>query len=280
MSRKLDLRVIGTIARKEIGDSLRNRWFLLYSIAFLILTLAMSWVSLVDSGSFGAAGFGRTAAGLVNLVLLIVPLMGLSLGAASLAGERERGTLSYLLAQPVSRVEILLGKFSGLSAAILASLAVGFGVSAAIIAWRSGGSNPAGYAVLVGLTFALALAMLGIGFCISTLAGRTTVAHGAAISAWLVFVFLSDLGMIGGTLAMKLEVQALFRLAVANPLQVFKMSVLDSLHASLDLLGPVGIYASRMGGPARLGIFGGSLLAWTLIPLGLALVLFRRRSRA
>ena len=56
-----------------------------------------------------------------ELVLLVVPLMGLSLGALGLAAERERGTLDYLLAQPVSRAEIFLGKYVGLAAAMLAT---------------------------------------------------------------------------------------------------------------------------------------------------------------
>jgi ABC-type transport system involved in multi-copper enzyme maturation permease subunit len=40
--------------------------------------------------------------------------MGLTIGAGSLSGERERGTLQYLLAQPVNRAEVLLGKYLGI----------------------------------------------------------------------------------------------------------------------------------------------------------------------
>jgi Cu-processing system permease protein len=275
----MDPRTVYHLARKEIGDSLRNRWFLLYSLAFLVLTLALSYVSLAGSGMFGYAGFGRTTAGLVNLVLLVVPLMGLTLGSGSLAGERERGTLDYLLAQPVNRAEVFLGKYLGLATAMLCSLAVGFGVSAAAIAAMAGTANPGGFALLVGLTFILALVMLGLGFCISSLARKATVATGAAIFVWLSLVFLSDLGLIGGTMAFRLEVAQLFRLALLNPLQVFKMAVLGGIHATLDLLGPVGIYADQTYGDSLPLIFGGSLALWTILPLVTALILFATRPR-
>ncbi len=58
-------------------------------------------------------GIRRTAASLINALLLFVALFGLSIGAVSLASDRERGTLAYLLAQPVNRFEVFLGKTMG-----------------------------------------------------------------------------------------------------------------------------------------------------------------------
>lgn len=264
------------LARKEIGDSLRNRWFLLYTTAFLVLSLALSYLSLSGAGMYGFAGFGRTTAGLVNLVLLVVPLMGLSLGAVTLAGERERGTLAYLLAQPVTRAEVLLGKYLGLALSMLAALATGFGVSAAVIAAQGGGADARSFAMLVGMTFLLSLSMLGTGFCISVLSRKASVASGATIFIWLGLVFLSDLGLMGGTLAFKLEIGQLFALSLINPLQVFKMAVLSSIHASLDVLGPVGIYATQTHGGALPLWFGGAMALWVVVPLIVAFLLFTR----
>src|SRR3989304_4796748 len=91
---------VWTLAQKELRDALRNRWFLLFAAVFTLLALAFSYLSLAGAGVVGFAGFGRTTASLINLVLLIVPLMALTVGAQSLSAERERGTLAYLLAQP------------------------------------------------------------------------------------------------------------------------------------------------------------------------------------
>jgi Cu-processing system permease protein len=112
---------VRAFALRELRDALRSRWFLLYTIAFAALGLGVSYVSAAASGG-GLSGFGRTSAGLVNLVLLVVPLMGLTAGAGSIASDRERGMLPYLLAQPVTRTELLLGKFVGLALALVASI--------------------------------------------------------------------------------------------------------------------------------------------------------------
>ena len=51
----------------------------------------------------------------MNLCLLLSPLVAVLMGAASIAGEQERGTLEHLLAQPLSRAELLCGKHAGLA---------------------------------------------------------------------------------------------------------------------------------------------------------------------
>ncbi len=264
-------------ARREFRDALASRWFLLYTIAFTVLAVGVSFLSLSGVGSHGFAGFGRTAAGLLNLVMLVVPLMALTAGAGSIAGERERGTLLYLLAQPVSRTQVLLGKYLGLAAALVCSLCIGFGISGGVLAWRAGGVGVGAYAMLVGLTALLALAMLSIGLLISVVSRRSAVATGLGLFVWLALVFLSDLGLMAGALIFKLRVQEIFGLAALNPLQSFKMAVIVGMNASLDVLGPVGAYASHTLGAALPWTLASSLVAWGVLPLAVAAVLFARR---
>lgn len=274
----MDRVIVATIARKEVQDSLRNRWFLLYTAAFAVLALSVSWISLAGTGTYGFAGYGRTAAGLVNLVLLVVPLMALTLGAASVAGDAERGTLAYVLAQPVSRAEVLMGKYLGLAVALSASISLGFAACAAILAGGGAGVGITSFATLVAMTVVLALAMLSVGFLISVIARRASVAMGAALIVWLALAFLSDLGLMGGTLAFRLHVHELFYAALAHPLQVFKMAVLGSVHASLDVLGPAGLFATQTHGRSLPVLFAAALAAWTILPLAAAALVFHRRS--
>ena len=228
-------------------------------------------------GSHGFAGFGRTTAGLLNLIMLVVPLMALTAGAGTIAGERERGTLLYLLAQPVSRTQVLFGKYIGLAASLVCSLCIGFGVSAGVLAWRAGGVGVGAFAMLVAFTALLALAMLSVGVLISVVSRRTTVATGLALFAWLALVFVSDLGLMASSIVFKLRVQEIFALAAINPLQSFKMAVIVNMNASLDVLGPVGAYASHILGAGLPWILTASLTAWAVLPLGLAALLFARR---
>jgi Cu-processing system permease protein len=268
--------IVLTLARKEIRDALRNRWFIFYAVAFAVLATTLSFLSLAGTGTFGYAGYGRTAASLINLVILIVPLMGLTAGAGAVAAERENRTLAYLLAQPVNRFEVLAGKFLGLAVSLIAALAIGFGISAALIATKQQ-VIASEFIRLVALACVLALAMLSVGVLISTIARKAGAALGAAIVLWLVLVFLGDLGLMGSTLVFKLQVAELFQLSLLNPLQVFKMAALGSIHASLDVLGPAGLYASQTYGAALPWIFGGALAAWTVAPLAAAFALFTTR---
>lgn len=265
-------------ARREFRDAIASRWFLLYTIAFTVLAVAVSFMSMAGSGSYGFAGFGRTAAGLLNLIMIIVPLMALTAGAGAIAGERERGTLLYLLAQPVSRTEVLIGKYLGLAAALTCSLCIGFGLSAAAIAWRAGGAGIGGFVMLVAFTCALALAMLSVGLLLSVLSRRVGIATGLGLFVWLTLVFLSDLGLMAGSIVFKLRVQEVFAIGVANPLQSFKLGVIVNMNASLDVLGPVGAYASQTHGAALPWIIAGVLALWAIVPLVIATAIFHRRA--
>jgi Cu-processing system permease protein len=276
----VDVRSILTIAAKELRDSLRNRWFILYTAAFTILALGLSYMSLAGTGRYGFGGFGRTAAGLINLTMLIVPLMALTAGAGSIAGERDRGTLGYLLSQPVSRLEVIAGKYLGLALALLASLALGFGVSAAVIAWRSGSADAQHYVRLVGAAYLLSLAMLSTGFVVSVIARRGGIALAASVFLWLAFVFVGDLGLMVGTLAFRLQAPQLFSLALLNPLQVFRLAAMTGIHASLDVLGPAGLYATQTLGYRLDGVLAAAMLAWIVLPLAAAMLIFSRRGAA
>lgn len=269
---------LATISRRELRDALRSRWFLLYTIAFAALGLAVSFVSATSAGGSGLSGYGRTTAGLINLVLLVVPLMALTAGAGSIASDRERGMLSYVLAQPVARFELLLGKFAGLAAALLASLALGLGVCAVVLAIQGMQTSPASILWLCGLSFLLALAMLSLGLCVSVFARRTSVAIGTAIFLWLSLVFITDLALMAGAVALRLKIETLFVLSMANPLQVFKMWSLLAINASLDVLGPAGLYATEEYGQSLHAAFAAVLAVWIVAPLALASIALSRRS--
>jgi len=263
--------VIWTLAQKELRDALHNRWFVLYTAAFVGLALAFSYLALAGAGMVGFAGFGRTAASLINLVLLIVPLMALTVGAQSLASEQERNTLAYLLAQPISRADIFVGKYLGLLLSLLASLTLGFGISGLVMALNgTGAADPTAYVLLVALAFLLSLTMLSMGFLISALTNRAGVAVGIGLFLWLLFVFFGDLGMMGTAITLRVPIDTLFWLSLANPLQVFKMAAILNIQATLDILGPAGIYAMQRYGQDLLVLFLCVLLLWVIVPAFLA----------
>jgi Cu-processing system permease protein len=262
---------------KELRDLRRSRWFVLLAIVFAGLALCLSLLGVSALGAIGGAGFGRTTASLLNLVILIVPLMGLLLSALSVATEREHGTLQTLLAQPVLLEEVLLGKFLGLAAALLAAVLFGFGLSALVIARQSGLPQVSGYLVLVGYTALFGLGYLSLGFLISALTRRTAAAVGGALFIWLVSVFLSDLGLIGTAVVLELSPRSLLWLSLANPVQIFKFVVLEGIQRNLESLGPGGLYASLVLGNWLRMTLTGLLALWALVPFAVTVLLLRNR---
>ncbi len=275
----MEARIVWTLAKKELRDALRNRWFVLYTAAFVVLALAFSYLALAGAGMVGFAGFGRTAASLINLVLLIVPLMALTIGAQSLAGEQERNTLAYLLAQPISRADVFVGKYLGLVLSLLASLTLGFGISGVVMALNgTGAADPTAYVLLVALAFLLSLTMLSVGFLISALTKRAGVAVGIGLFLWLLFVFFGDLGMMGTAITLRVPIDTLFWLSLITPLQTFKMAAILNIQATLDILGPAGIYALQRYGDGLLVIFLGVLALWVVLPALVAYARFQDKS--
>jgi Cu-processing system permease protein len=273
----MDLSNVLTLAQKELRDARRNRWFILYTVAFAGLALALAWLALSGVGTYGLAGFGRTGASLINLVLLIVPLMGLTLGAMSLAGERERGTLLYLFTQPIAQIELLLGKFIGLALAMLLALLLGFGLSGLLIAWQGGATQAGDYLLLMLLAFVLALASLSLGFLISAAVGKSATAVGLALFLWLLLVFFGDLGLMGTAIVLRLDIDHLFTLALLNPLQLFKMAAILAIRSNLEVLGPAGTYAVRTYGSQLMAFLIAILAIWALLPLGITHYILGKR---
>jgi len=265
------------IVQKEIRDALQNRWFLLFAATFTLLTIGFAWIGVVGARGQGLAGFGRTTATLINLVLLIVPLMALTLGAMSLTSEREQGALAYLMAYPIGHSEVLFGKFVGLSMALSATLALGFGIGAMILAWGGHSNNVRAYATMVLLAMLLATSMASVGLFISTLSRRVATAVGIAMFVWLLLVFVGDLGVLGTAFIRTLPLSTLFTLIIVNPLQVFKLSAIMAVQSNLDVLGPAGLYAMRTYGTRLTLLLISMLLTWTVIPLMLSYTMFKQR---
>ena len=269
---------ISIVMGKEVQDSRRNRWFLLFTIVFTGFALGLSLLGFSGLGTFGVAGFGRTVASLINLVMLIVPLMGLVLGAISISGERERGSLLPLLAQPVTPTEVLLGKLSGTAVALTTAICLGFGLSGIVIAWRVGSAQFGDYLTLVILTLLLGLAHLSIGFVVSAFTGKSPTALSFALALWLGIVFLGDLGLIGTAIVLKLSPGALLGFTLINPAQVFKLAAIQMIHGNLEIVGAVGLYAADVLGKFLLPTLIALLTLWVIVPLCIAIWAFPRRS--
>ena len=271
-------RNVQLLAIKEVRDLRRNRWVLLLTGVFTGLSVLLTAFGLSGIGeSGGMTGFGRTFASLLNLSLLIVPLMGLIVGAMSLATERDQQTLTTLLAQPITPATIVWGKFLGALGVLSGAVLLGFGSSGLII-YAYGADVPLSKFLLqTGLTLLLSWACMALGMAVSALARRTATAIGVALLLWLALTFISDLGIIGTAIALRLKAQTLLWLTMMNPLQLFKIAAIQVMEGTLEVLGSAGLYARDLFEEKVLYVCGGALLAWMLAPFLFALGYFTRK---
>ncbi len=268
---------VAAIARKELRDAIHSRWFWMWTAAFAGLAAVLAIAALPGSRIAGSASYGRTAASLVTLTQIIIPLMGLTLGAQTIAFQRESGALRFLLSHPVNRTEAFWGLYLGTSAALTAASFAGFGAAGILTALRSGSGEAGSFVRITLLAWALLLAMVGLGMLISTLARRAAAALGSAVFVWLLLVFLGDLGLMGTAVATRLSVSALFFSTVANPVEAFRLAALASFADSFDILGPAGTYAADALGSALVPVIVTILLVWVAAPVSIAWFRFRTR---
>lgn len=264
----IDTNAITTIARQELVINVRNRWTLVFAGVFGILMLSISYFGLVTGGSVGFQGFARTSASLLNMVLYLVPLVALTMGTLSFTSEKSASDL--LFSQPVTRGEILLGKFLGLFASILTATLVGFGLTGIFIATQAGTVGSSRYPTFVGFSLLLALAFLSLSAFISALCKRKSKALGAALFVWFFFVLFYDLLVIGMTFLFRERTANLFIFGslFGNPVDMVRVASLMSLNGK-DIFGAGGAALLRFLGGESLSILLllTALSIWVVIPL-------------
>jgi Cu-processing system permease protein len=257
-----DFHAITAIARQELVINIRNRWTIVFAVAFGALALAISYFGLVTAGQIGFQGFARTSASLLNLVLYIIPLVALVMGTLSFTSEKSAGEL--LFSQPITRTEILLGKLLGLFASIFTATLVGFGLAGLVIASNAGTEGSLRYPLFVGFSLLLALIFLSLAAFISALCGRKAKAFGVALFVWFFFVLFYDLLVIGATFLLKERTANTFIFAslFANPVDMVRVASLMALDGK-EIFGAAGA--------ALLRFFGGEVLSLLLLLSALAL---------
>ena len=193
----IQLRQVMTLAAKEFRDRLRNRWVLAVAVVFAVFSLVIAYAGGAQQGSVGLRSLEFTITSLVSLVIYLVPLIALLLGFDAIVGERERGSLDLLLAYPVTRSELLLGKYVGLAMALALAMLAGLATVGVVLVMQFGNRALFHYAGFVTSALLMGLAFLSLAVLVSVIARDRTRASGAAIILWFLFVLVFDLVLLG-----------------------------------------------------------------------------------
>lgn len=267
----MDFNAIFNIARLELTINIRNRWTLIFAFAFAALVVAIAYFGLVTAGTVGFQGFLRTSASLLNLVLYIVPLVALVMGTMSFTSERNSGDLLY--AQPVTRIEILIGKLGGLFASLLTSTLIGFGLGGLIIAVKAGSEGVLRYPLFVILSMLLGLIFLALSALVAAWSQRKAKAFGITLFLWFFFVLFYDLLVIGGTFLLQERIanRFIFASLAGNPVDMVRVASLIVLNGK-PIFGPAGAALVKFlgGDTASLLALAFGLLLWIILPIYLS----------
>ncbi len=263
------------IATKEFQDGLRNRWVLSGVLLLGGLALVLAAVGSAPVGTVRGSALATTVASLASLSVYVVPLVALMLSHDAVVGENERGTLLLLLAYPVTRTEVLLGKFMGHLAILAVAVCTGYGSAGLLLASTSAVMLPDYYllANLIANSILLGSVFLGLGYTISAMVRERATSVAAAFLVWLAFVVLYDLALIGLLLAdagRLVSPPILSTLMLLNPADAFRMANLPALGASLPGAGEADTQALK----ARLAF--GVLCTWVLVAGSMAFLAFRK----
>lgn len=267
------------IAGQEIRVGLRNRWVVATTLLLAALALSLTLLGSAPTGTVGAEPLAVVVVSLASLSIFLLPLIALLISFDAIIGEQERGTLLLLLAHPVARWQVLLGKFLGQSAILAVATVLGYG-SAALALQLQGGVGEAAlraFAGLVGSSILLGCAFVALGCLASTLARERATAAGIAVGLWLLFVLLYDTALLGILVADQgrtVTAPVLDLLLLLNPADAYRLF-------NLTISETVSVYAG-MAGPGEGGRQGarvllGALLGWTLVPLALASFVLARK---
>lgn len=226
------------MARADIGESLRARWFLVYALVFGGVMVGLFVSGLTESRIMGFTGLSRLLVTYLQITMAILPIFMLITTVRSVVGDREAGVFEYILSLPVGIGSWYWGKLVGRFLVVFLPV---FGAMMAAVVWGMiQGVEIPWFQILfyTGLLASLAWCFLGIGMLVSTMSRSTDVAQGAAFIIWLFLLLFLDLILLGALIQEGLPAESAVAIALANPLQAFRTASMLLFDPQLVLLGP------------------------------------------
>jgi ABC-type transport system involved in multi-copper enzyme maturation permease subunit len=188
------------LARITLVEASRRRLLLALAVLTIVVIAFTGWgfgkITEIRSGDPGSPPIPPAEAKLIASQLLtlvmfmfsgVLALTSVLVAAASISGEAESGVLLAMLARPLSRAEVLLGKALGHAAVVAGYAAAGVALELLAVRLAVGYTPP--HALFLFLFLAAeGVVMIALTMALSTrLSGMTAgvIALGAYFAAWL-----------------------------------------------------------------------------------------------
>jgi Cu-processing system permease protein len=231
----MQINVFLSIAKKEIMDNIRNKWIILVSVMFALLTLVVSYFGSL--GSSGWQNLGNTISGMTQLGSFLISIVAFMLGYATIIGEIERGSMSALLSLSATRFEIVLGKFLGLGAVLCLTILIGYGVAGIVIAFNISNVNYLEYFTFIAITMVFGLVFLSVALFFSTIFSKRSTALGGTIFLWFLFNIILPIVLVG-LLATTIDF---------TTIDIESQLIVPDWYHVLNLFNPISVYSILIG---------------------------------
>jgi Cu-processing system permease protein len=250
------------IAKYIILDILRSKVLLAYTL----LLLAISFTIFMSD-----ADVTKGLVSITTVILIIVPLVSIVYATTYYFNASEFTEL--LVSQPISRRNILLGKFIGISCSIVLAFIVGVCIPVCLFAFSATGITLMVSGCLLTLSF------ISLAFLTSTLTRDKAKGIGLALMLWFYFSIIFDglvLLFLYSFADYPLE-KAMIALTALNPIDLARILILLQLDISA-LMGYTGaLYQQFFGSGAGIVFSIMMQLLWIVMPLSFALRIFKRK---
>ena len=236
------MRNLSLIAYLDLKESIRAKWFLVYSLVFGGLIALFFIAGVTESQVMGFSGLSRLLLMYIQITIVILPIFILITTVRSISGDRDNHILEYMLSFPISLRQYYWGKILGrfvtvylpvLFAMVVAVIYGGF--KGAPIPWDI-------FFLYIGLLFALSSAFLGIAFFISSFVKNSEVALGIAFFIWILLLAFIDIALISLMMQQRFSEELIIFIALVNPMEIFRVAAISLFDPELTVMGPVAFY--------------------------------------
>ncbi|RAZ61257.1 ABC transporter permease [Campylobacter hyointestinalis] len=230
------------IAKIDIKESFRSKWFLFYLFAFAGLIATFFVTGVVDSRVAGFSGLTRMLLLFIQIYIIILPIFILVTTVRSISSDREAGALEYLLSFPLSLKEYYFGKALGRAFTVFLPIFLAL-VLSLFIAIFKGATIPWNvffYYTL--LLLVLSFVFLSFGFLISSLIKSSELGLGFSFLFWLFLLAFLDLALIGLMMQSSVNENIIYIISLANPVQIFRIAAISLFDPNLAVIGPAAYF--------------------------------------
>jgi Cu-processing system permease protein len=245
------------ILKYSLFDLTRSRWTYGYFLFYLIFTFGLLYFSNDVS---------KAIISMMNIILILNPLIATLFGALYFYGSKEFAEL--LLALPLKRSSIFMGKYLGLSLSLSLSYLLGTGIPFLFYEIQATG-QAWNFLLLTVAGLFLTFIFTGLSFLVSIRFENTIKGFGISIFIWLFFAIIYD-GIFLLTLLIfeqyPLDKYALI-MTLFNPIDLSRVLIMLKLDISA-LMGYTGaVFNKFLGTGLGMIVAFGSLVIWIVVPV-------------